>query len=757
MLNIFKTKPSIQQSPILDKLVVQQLCHPDIDFSNLPKGIDNVHVDVHISPHFTQLTATLIVDLIDERSSSKRRFNDKPSKQVCSKLDDFNGSYSQILKAAIHNSKEDKRIDHVQLFQIATIKFILQTVQSSLLKLLQNLRLKASKNSAIKLELSERITWINQNKNNLLHQVTNELFAQLLWVEMSPLSKLRESLLGLAWTIPKEVLANPLLQSPNTNDDEMMMSNYILVPQLSDNNYNFKKLNILIEGLLENIATTYQIKINPVKETPFIDNTPEICFSWQDIPANMEELFAVENTQQVLELEDKSSEQYAILTDKLKSQQQACKILDHGLQQAKVMLHILAAYETTYLYEFYLKLIKPDLIYLALCGEIDDDVIARKLQNQLRIRPLRYSDNKSISINKLKQTKKHLQQVARKPDYSTLRRFIIDFITYRRDLKYCDFIHNVMGQINFLIDDADVQLSRSNNMLHEYFEPGEHKNSTESIRCHVILKADLRGSTTMTDELFRRGLNPATHFSRNFFNPINQLIETFGAEKVFIEGDAVILSLFEYHKTPDQWLAVARACGLANNMLQVVNKQNEISRKYELPELELGIGICYLPESPKFLYDGKHRIMISPAIGNADRLSSCSWKLRKKYANKTDLLTNVMVFQQAADDAFKGEKGMTTFRYNLNGVELGAEAFHKLHNEMALRHIKIRLPNDNYKTSFYAGYYPDVQGNSHEVVIREGKVKIWQEEHEDYPLTETKYYEVVTNRKILNTIKKLGF
>ena len=149
--------------------------------------------------------------------------------------------------------------------------------------------------------------------------------------------------------------------------------------------------------------------------------------------------------------------------------------------------------------------------------------------------------------------------------------------------------------------------------------------------------------------------------------------------------------------------------------------------------------------------------MISPAIGSADRLSSCSWKLRKKYANQPNLLTNVMVFQQAPDDAFKGEKGMTTFRYNLNGVELATEAFQKLHNEMALRHIKIRLPNDNYKTSFYAGYYPDLKGNSHEIVIREGKVKIWQEEHENYPLTETKYYEVVTNKKIINTIKKLGF
>ncbi|MDM8568860.1 hypothetical protein QUF50_05000, partial [Thiotrichales bacterium HSG1] len=574
MLNIFKNRALTHQPLLVNKLAVNQLCHPDIDFSELPIGIDNVHIDVHISPNFIKLTNDLISDLLAERSGSKKRFNDKPSKTVCSKLDDFNSSYSQILKATIHNAKENKQINHIQLFQIAMIKFILNTVQSNLLILLQNLKAKSFKNTSSKLQLSERIAWINKNKNSLLYQVINEIFAQLLWVEMSPINKLRESLLGLAWTIPKEIISNPLLQSPNLHDSEMMMSNYVLIPQSSNNNYNFKQLSLLIDKLLKNIATTHQVKINIAETNQFIDDP--ICFSWQDVPANMEELFATEVTQQSLELEDESSERYAVLTAKLQSQQQAAKLLEHGLQQSKVVLNILAAYETPNLYEYYFKLIKSDLIYQALCGEIDEDIIAKKLQNQLRIRTLRYSDNKPISINKLKQIKKHIQQAVRKPDQQILRRFIIDFITYRKDLKYRYLIDNVTKQINLLTNEADVQLSRSNNMLHEYFEPGEHKNSVESIRGHVILKADLRGSTTMTDELFRRGLNPATHFSRNFFNPINELIKIFGAEKVFIEGDAVILSLFEYHKLPDQWSAVARACGLADHMLQVVKKQNEI-------------------------------------------------------------------------------------------------------------------------------------------------------------------------------------
>ncbi|RKZ40320.1 MAG: hypothetical protein DRQ49_08725 [Gammaproteobacteria bacterium] len=233
-------------------------------------------------------------------------------------------------------------------------------------------------------------------------------------------------------------------------------------------------------------------------------------------------------------------------------------------------------------------------------------------------------------------------------------------------------------------------------------------------------------------------------------------IEDFGAEKVFIEGDAIILSLFEYQKSPDQWLAVARASGLAKCMLAVVDKQNEVSRAHNLPELELGIGICYSPNPPQFLYDGNDRIMISPAIGDAVRLSSCSWKLRRKYSQQPNLLTQVMVFQQAPDDAFKGEKGMTTFRYNLNGIELAPAAFKKLQNETALRYLNIRLPGNKYLSRFYMGNYPDTKGESHEIVIREDRMKIWQEDSEDYPLTDNLYYEVVTNKMIINAIKKRG-
>ena len=40
-----------------------------------------------------------------------------------------------------------------------------------------------------------------------------------------------------------------------------------------------------------------------------------------------------------------------------------------------------------------------------------------------------------------------------------------------------------------------------------------------------------------------RELNPASYFSLNFYDPVNKLLAKYGATKVFLEGDAIILAL----------------------------------------------------------------------------------------------------------------------------------------------------------------------------------------------------------------------
>jgi class 3 adenylate cyclase len=332
--------------------------------------------------------------------------------------------------------------------------------------------------------------------------------------------------------------------------------------------------------------------------------------------------------------------------------------------------------------------------------------------------------------------------------------FLRDFAVLRRDLKLAYHTHCAMNGIKILLRDETIELSRSNHSLQEFVQYPKSEANADQIRNHVIIKADVRGSTAITTELLDQKLNPATHFSLNFFQPINKLLENFGATKVFVEGDAIILSITEYEDAPYQWLCVSHACGLARKILQVVDTQNVQNRKHHLPELELGIGISFNDGSPAFLYDGDKRIMISPAINRADRLSSCAAALRK-----TALGNEVGRGVEVVVPVDKGAAGKTRsdelLSYNVNGIELDMPAFFKLKTELALLRLGGNVPGYSEQSVFYAGRYPDRAGKMHWLVVREAPVRLWIgnsiNTEEEWG---RRFYEIITDMDVVSMLKE---
>ena len=94
---------------------------------------------------------------------------------------------------------------------------------------------------------------------------------------------------------------------------------------------------------------------------------------------------------------------------------------------------------------------------------------------------------------------------------------------------------------------------------------------------HVVLKADVRDSTRLTRTMMEKGLNPASYFSLNFYDPVNKLLEKYGAQKVFLEGDAIILAILEREGEPG--LAVSRMCVLAREIIEIVRGYNELMQR----------------------------------------------------------------------------------------------------------------------------------------------------------------------------------
>src|ERR1051325_10602468 len=96
-----------------------------------------------------------------------------------------------------------------------------------------------------------------------------------------------------------------------------------------------------------------------------------------------------------------------------------------------------------------------------------------------------------------------------------------------------------MERINLISTEQSRDLSRLNNRLYECVLPEEAKPKQDPVVSHMIIKADVRGSTRMTQDLLARGLNPASHFSLNLPQPGKKLLDRHSAQKGFIVREPI--------------------------------------------------------------------------------------------------------------------------------------------------------------------------------------------------------------------------
>jgi hypothetical protein len=356
-----------------------------------------------------------------------------------------------------------------------------------------------------------------------------------------------------------------------------------------------------------------------------------------------------------------------------------------------------------------------------------------------------------FSLEPLLQIVKRINGANTKEKKQYLIMFLKIFSKYHRDMYIFRIIKDAMDSINLITEEKIILLSRENHSLFEFLLPDERVKEEKPIANHVIIKADIRGSMTINHMMRKMGLNPASYFSLNFFDPISAVLSEYGASKVFIEGDAIILSIFETEDTIQGNYSVARACGLAIRILQIVHSYNEKNKENNLPVLELGIGICYSQGPPAFLFDGDSRIMISPAINQADRLSSCDKLLRKIFKSQNDVF-NLFVFENESEEITETGAEDSTYRYNVNGIELNEDGFNKLTREINLQIFIYPSENDD-GVKFYMGKVPMANGNYQRIVIREAVIhKVKPDVLNVTGKISKKYYEVCTHPKIYNSI-----
>ena len=410
------------------------------------------------------------------------------------------------------------------------------------------------------------------------------------------------------------------------------------------------------------------------------------------------------------------------------------------------MEHVIASYHTVPLLSEYAPRINPQQLKNALISRPECDRVERMIQEHGKLSPasLYAAVGKVAGCRGAERAK-------------VAARFLQDFSHYHRDLRRLEALNAALDSVNLVSTEKLRELSRMNGTLYEFLLPDEQQQPEQDrVLRHVVLKADVRDSTRLTRTLMEKGLNPASYFSLNFYDPVNKLLGKYGAQKVFLEGDAIILAILE--RTGEPGLAVSRACVLAREIIEIVRGYNELMQRSGMPGLELGVGITLQESAPLYLMDGEHQIMISEALNESDRLSSCNKRARKVMESQAGPF-HVYVFQAAGtDEAANPEDSIIS--YNLGGIRMNETAFRKLEQEISLVPLSVKLPpsiasSDKGEYRLFSATVPVDRDIFRKIVVRTSRVpRINVEDFSVQGWTDHTYYEVCTDPAIYAALEK---
>jgi hypothetical protein len=417
----------------------------------------------------------------------------------------------------------------------------------------------------------------------------------------------------------------------------------------------------------------------------------------------------------------------------------------HRLEERDLLFHVLAGYELRKIYADYCPPIHLQQLKKAIVHREEQKRMATILEQF----PAR-----KISMKRLEEASRAVRRRTHQETLATCIQFAEDLMRLRRDRRNYQQVASWVERINLVRSERARELSRVNKSLYEFLHPDEVRPGDDPVSSHVIIKADVRGSTRITKDLLARGLNPASHFSMNLHEPVKRMLERYGAAKVFIEGDAIILAIYETEAKRATQRAVARACVLAREILAVTQAYNQRAKTTDLPALELGIGVAFQDSAPSLWMDADSRVMISRALNLSDRLSSCS-KMAKRLFKANPSPFNVFLLQTLMEDAVEDEGEELVVRYNLNGIELNEEGFQKVAAEIALAPMagNFPMPWSKERVQLYFGEVPF--GDTFEpIIIRKGFVRQLLPGGKIGAQGNRAYFEVCTHPKLLELARR---
>ncbi len=697
---------------------------PALSLTGLRLGIDNLRHDVRLSPAFCSTAGSLIRNLVakygniegvltaealapSQNRGAFARFVPASGKKKSNELKPL---LLELHKSALNRAKSEGNIAVDLLARAAVIKFFRSELNAQFASLLERCRATLKGYEGVRhqkaLEYRETVSAFQIAKKNILRQASQNLFRVLREIEKETLSSMRRSFFGETAAAEYQIFLNQLVFLEENRDSYLAAEYYVLIGGFDNDPDSLGNIRALAREFLRTVS--------PEAESAD-DNALD---GWLSAPENALELVG-------------SGDVTAL------GPRHRLQVWTELLDRENLLDLAIAAYEVVALLPEFTPLLDPQQLKYSLVSRKERDRVEQLLE-----------EHGKLSIKSLIAAAGRVAQVSGKDRSKTAARFLRDFLRYYRDVRRLETLNRAMEQINLVSSERLCDLSRLNGTLYDFMLAEEMKSETDKpVVRHVILKADVRDSSRLTRSLLERDMNPASYFSLNIYEPVNKLLAKYGATKVFVEGDAIILALLE--RQGDPALAVSRTCVLAREMMGIVGGYNHLLQRAGLPGLELGIGISYQDSTPMYLLDGDHRIMISDALNESDRLSGCDKRMRTAMG-RMQVPFNIYEFRAESTDS-------EPVRYNVGGVRISPAAYGRLQQEISLEKHPLQFPRlwGTEAAEFFSGLVPLGADIFRRIVVRASRIPVI--EAKDFSFkgwTDLPICEVCTNPAVYAEVEK---
>jgi class 3 adenylate cyclase len=710
---------------------------PVLAFSDLQLGVDNLRFDVFLSPRFTadlsfhlgryicrfgEVEALLEMDVPTATQSKFIRTNEGSTTARKSEPADLRQLLVVIHQAILTRAKSESNPSIDVLGRLAVLKFIRTELNAQFGRILERCRMKSKALEGVRqatmMQTQERVSSFQVRKKIIIRRAGQEVFHLLSEIEKETLARTRRSLLGELPPDTYRLFLNPLIFTEDGRDDYLCAEHYYMFGNFDKDPDRFPTLRETALGFLRELGYGVEVEDAHLEQA-------------LNVPENANAVVGTGSGEDATPEDRHRKDRLELWTRKL--------------QREGMMHHVVASYEAVPLLADYAPRVNPQQIKNALIFREEAERVERII-NEGRL----HTERLFAAIGRVGS--------CRGPERERFAaRLFHDLCCYHRDMRGLEAVNAGFDSINLVADDKVRELSTLNGMLYEFMPPEEQKAADDRVVNHVIVKADVRDSSRLTRSLTEKGMNAASYFSLNFYEPVNKLLAKYGATKVFLEGDAIILALLQHEG--EAQLGVARACVLAWEIVSLLQGYNELLKRSGLPSMEVGLGISYQDSPPLYLMDGEHRIMISDAINESDRLSSCTKRVRKKLAAEAGVF---QVFRMELAGSEDGAAEATSpeamgedsrLSYNVGGICLSEAAFAKLREEISLTPWAANLNNPSFKvpwvdkqSQFFIGTVPIANGVFRKIVIR--KTRVAEVDVRDLSIlrwTDRFYYEVCAN------------